>query len=153
MSREEAIMRWSEMSANERNRLVAEKIMGYTVRKDGYYDGGFNHIAGSRRPAYYLIDAQGNWSKEELTPEGAWHNCPHYTTDMNDAWLIMDYLKPGRAGAEIEGIENHEKFLQLARFVDTLAYHMDSWWSWPRERLCAEICKAALRAVGVEIED
>jgi hypothetical protein len=148
-------MKWTEMSPRDKDALIFEKVMeGHaqcttTTVVCRMLGETFLHWScptcgaeGTDRPVFgmqYVHDKPG---------------MPAYTTSMDAAWQIMDHLKPGRAGVDAVKTEDHETFMRRAVFVNILDTHgFGSWWSWPRERLCAEICKAALIACGVEIED
>jgi hypothetical protein len=86
---------------------------------------------------------------ERVGAEGH-ESIPKYTESMDDAWLIMDHLKPGRR-YEREPYEQGD-FMRLATFVDQLCNISMNWWSLTREEMCETVCIAALRAQGLTIE-
>lgn len=119
---------WSTLTPNERDALIAQHVFGRKVVK---------------------------WHPERdmlMRREGAegHESIPHYTESLDDLWLIMDYLKPGRRDKG----ESHKRgdFMRLATFVDQLCNMDGCWWSWTKERLCETICIAALRAQELIIE-
>lgn len=149
-------MKWAEMTSRQKDRLIAEKIMGYTVREHGEYDGGFAHVEGVHAPAFYLFDAQGNadWRKECTSEIEAWFLCPHYTTDMNVAWQVLQKMST-RHNEQAEFLDE-----PFAQFTDELLPNSagEIWTAyqcmarevarWTPEK----ICLAALKACGEDIE-
>lgn len=85
--------KWSEIQYRQKDRMIAEKLMNYTVRRHGYYDGGFQ-LTSEKSPAYYLFDAMGNadWHREHISVAGAWADCPHYSTNMGLAWEALRFF-------------------------------------------------------------
>jgi hypothetical protein len=142
--------KWSEMSPKQRDRMVAEKIMGYTVRKHGYYDGGFQSSSSVKRPAYYLFDAEGNadWHREHISEVAAWAGCPSYTTDMGAAWSVVRRMDT----------VHKDRFVPFAVYLGLLTVHLEDVPS-PRAfqmnlgRLSKitpeDVCFAALKALGI----
>lgn len=157
-------MKWAEMGTRMRDRLIAEKVMGYSVRADGCYDGGFAHATRDLVPAYYLFDEQGktDWRMERPTQEGAWDTCRQYTTSMDAAWLAVEKLKSEKWFDNVELVylkRNQRRDTEYIRvnfcFRNVTNAGKGPWNHYYAEAATAPeaICLAALRAVGIEIEE
>lgn len=140
-------MKWSELSERAKDRLIAEKVMSHTVRAQGTYDGGFAHVGGKPRPAYYLfMNGETDWRKECASEDEAWNLCPRYTTSMDAAWQLTERF----GAAELKKWPNVRRY-ENTPYSCTITTHGNAFSAWgttPQEA----ICFAALRAVGVEVE-
>lgn len=114
-------MNWDEMSARERDALVAEKIFGTPL--DPY------------RPGWVIDGNIRTYLK-------------NYTTDISAAWEVVEKMR--ERGHDFDaGAWNKMKPVWSARFPkeDVNNSHYDSLGDTAPEA----ICKAALRTVGVEV--
>lgn len=79
-------------AGGEMDRLIAEKVMGYTVY---HYDKDHPNNC-----YYMLMDADfdpvlftGNYrDSEKKTEEEAWNDCPEFSTDILAAWEVVKKL-------------------------------------------------------------
>ncbi len=109
------------------NTLIAEKVFGQTVL----------HKTVWNRP----LIAKRNGLTEEI---------PHYSTDMNAAWIALKYACLGYPEHLVDrGKLVKELFVRIQEHdeIDT-RYMLGVMCAWTPEM----ICKAILRAYGVEIE-
>jgi hypothetical protein len=122
------VKKWTEMSARERDALVAEKVMGWVDVRSGGKEN---------TPAHWFI---GRGS------DGLYHHIPNYTTRMDNAWEVAEKLKIAIIPQAGEPPQNMKYLAE----VGTEPFE-------PKIEVFAPtapqaICLAALRAVGVEIE-
>lgn len=146
-------MKWTEMTSEQKNALIHEKVMGVSLTCHATLDI-------KRGQGFYFWNCFecGYFSTGKDSPITNDHprqmDIPPYTTDMNAAWLIIQKMST----------RHHEQseFLDepFARFTDELLPNRagEIWTAyncmatevahWTAEK----ICMAALKACGVEIE-
>jgi hypothetical protein len=160
-------MKWDEMTDIQQNALVAEKVMGWQ-----WIPFDFDDAYPMKDQLWLLPDAlsthdlsPGEWTwyqeEEQVYPEGKLFPLPHkdnrivpswlpyYTKSMNDAWQIVEklgenldirlYMEEGFSGKYCVNIWKRDG----GRIVG----HEHSNTSMPDA-----ICKAALKACGVQVE-
>lgn len=154
------IIKWSELTRKQRDRLIGEKVMGdtytcnvvpdFTTHQNPSRAGGiaFTHTTWLC-PA---CGATGYYGKESLVAHEKPSPIPGYSASLDAAWLVVRKMN-----VPVEG-----KFDRYARFIDALEsivgsdlffdlFYCDS--ASDDQHLTAErICIAALRAVGVQVE-
>lgn len=153
-------MKWAEMSKEERNLLIHEKVMGGqahcpnsypTITFNGYQilEWRCQQCGQTGRGGAVHDPTTGGYLVAHSIP-----NIPPYTTDMNAAWLIIQKM-PTRHHEQAEFLDE-----PFARFTDELLPNRagEIWTAyncmatevahWTAEK----ICMAALKACGVEIE-
>lgn len=161
-------MKWDEMTDIQQNALIAEKVMGWQ-----WIPFDFHDAHPMKDQLWLLPDAlsthdlsSGEWTwymeEEEVYPEGKLFPLPHkdnrivpawlpgYTTDMNDAWQIVEKL-----GEKLFDIRLYREEGFTAKYCvniwkrddGTLAGRGRSDISMPDA-----ICKASLMAMGVKID-
>ena len=116
-------MKWDEMTDQQRNVLVAEKIFNRQV------------VEWEGTSVLLLVNTS--------YPSGV-EGLPSYTTDMNDAWKILDNL------GEVHDMRIHveSEHYEIKIFVKDAGLAGEAFSS---TNMAEAICKAALKAVGVEI--
>ena len=134
-------IKWSEMTPDQRDALVHLKVMSNICTGKA---GKHQRIYADGTPPtswWYCSGCAKRWPEDP--GEHSADIPPHYTTDMNAAWLVVEKFKQdGRGGYE---------FIQWQ-------YHLGNLYGRPSYRdtlydLNPEgVCIAGLRAVGVEIE-
>lgn len=176
-------MKWSELSEIQRNALVCEKIFGWQWISYTYYDAAppddqlwllpDGQSASKLTPGEwtYYLDEPEVYPEDSLLPLPHKDNrhlpywIPDYSTSMDAAWQILAHLK------------EHKQFVNFAihcdkadrRFdydriainicfrntvnVDRYPYHHSTIKVETLDEMPEAICKAALMAVGVELED
>jgi hypothetical protein len=118
-------VKWADMSPRQRDALVAEKVMGLVVHPHGgVWDG--------KNPATYRTNF-------------------HPSTDIGAAWEVVEKLAEQNSGDLSVSIYQRKTFQPLWRCTitdSTFKQHV------VYEHLSAPeaICKAALKAVGVDVE-
>lgn len=142
---------WADLSPQERDRLVAENVMGYTVHevvyeteRTAFWEPG---------PRYSLFDAQGELAKGYKTgkysrPEYVWHDCPPYTQSLDAAWSVIAYIY------KVEHSENEAQFLaKMQRRTAFMRWFGQAHlWSLSAREAAEVICFEALRLFGFEVE-
>lgn len=132
-------MKWSDMTEEGRDRLVAEKVMGVSIGKcagTAYYTGRIG------MDEWYCETCKIFYDDIE---EGGKHDAPipSYSTDMNDAWKIMGLEKFSHASITRSVMRKGQWLCSLNRGLPHEAYA-----SIAQEAVCI----AALSACGVDIE-
>lgn len=130
------MINWQELSPEQRNRLVAEKVMGW---KSKNCNGEIGEKSISSDGWYCLkCGYSGYWGDDQEHEQVPLH----YTTDMNVAMEVIHHFT-----VPIAIWKGHDftcKFLGV--FADEKPSYGIS------KNLAEAICKAALRSVGVDIE-
>lgn len=146
---------WSEMSTEERDAMVAEKVMGYSERFDvsqarSLKSAKIWRIAFKNKPQVYLDI--GSY-KSFVTRDGTKISCgePHsvhfpksFSTSISSAFEVAEKLKSEWQFA-VAWIENKGKW--QAGFWKDHVTHFES----ESDTASEAICLAALKAVGVEV--
>lgn len=158
----EPVFKWATMRDIQRNALIAEKIMGWQWVPYTFYDSGQADqlwlLPNAQSVAdltpgewtYYEEDAQGQRIGNRYLP--TW--IPHYTTDMNAAWEVLQAMST-RYSAQSEFVDE-----PFAQFVDVLLPNSggEIWTAWKcmatevAKWTPESICKASLKSVGIPIE-
>lgn len=139
-------MKWNELSPRERDALVATHIFGTQVE----------HLT---QREYRFTNEEGEEEVHELlTGYATLGKCgyqliPHYTTDMSTAWQVLQHL------ATRYNPKSRYDYEPFNRLTDALLGEREEIYpshdcmyeiaKWTPDR----ICLAALRAVGVTIEE
>jgi|SRR5882762_4291372 len=154
-------MKWDELSAEQRDRLVHEKVMGHAAVCPGKLIASHVKVpsrAGGTAYSYWQIacdtcelvgysDSEDNIPKEHPPKV----DVPKYSTDMNAAWKIVEKL--------------YEQF-DMCIFMDAgypYKYGITAYkrevntsikvgYGYSKTSASEAICLAALKVVGVEIE-
>jgi hypothetical protein len=156
-------MKWAEMSAEERDRLVHEKVMGLRVEPcaTAQYYGDKQQIVVRCEGCGYEFEESNITSYGEHGPDAyalqPMHNIPvpHYSASMDAAMLIVKRInepgKPDASGARYRRyglfVDALEKIVGSNMFFDLFYYYEGDF------HLTADrICLASLEACGVEVE-
>lgn len=135
-------MKWSEMTPEQRNRLVHEKVMGIdpAIPCSGTFvtnphDGHETLYCPKCDAGIFFGDSKTH--KQPLVPA--------YTTDMNAAWLAVERItQPPTKPLEINAPK--------AIFAHWWAHGVDLW-AMKGGEAAEAICITALRVHGVSIEE
>jgi len=151
-------VKWDELTPEQRDRLVAEKVMGWEAKE---CNGAIGEKPNSP-DGWYCLECgyDGGWgssTKHEGMP-------PHYSTEMNDTWKLVEKMT-SRMGYQDITFEwhgplfkpEHNYLTQEGYPLGTTCWYVIIVHDGLREFICADtpqesICKAALKAVGVELE-
>jgi len=146
-------MKWSELTPEQRNRLVYDQIM-----KPVMCNGPW-HIHTLPDGARQICRCTcGYECANELPAQPASHERPvwslvPYSTDMNAAWEIVEHF----AKLPDDPFESRWKKYQFIHDLGMLPCDSPSWYDISYEILAswtpALICLAALKAYGVEIDE
>src|SRR5579859_7168750 len=146
-------MKWAGIDDKERVRLILQHVIPHAMSDSFRVENGDIIVPRGQGPIDWPVaawdDVANCWQTRDIGSN--WLTSFDPLHDPNDGWLILDHLKPGRAGLDPQ--EDQNTFLTRATFVSLLENRMDRWWAWPKERFCTELCMAALRACGVQIEE
>ena len=146
-------MNWSSLTPRERDALVAEKVMGWVIDPGACHDDPTEiHTAFLFDPAQYP-DAYPSVS-HGLRPERSDQFVPHYTTQIARAWEVVEKMQSMNHQQDIHIQCLHGKWDVSMCHFERNEEQME-WGDWTINAPTAPeaICKAALRAVGVKIED
>jgi len=141
-------MKWSEMSTEERNRLVAEKVMGtlQCLDKRAWQKGPVQVAQGWQClscGAWGTGMAPGQHDKPD-------EMIPHYTTDINAAWQIVEAGKFHSVELECYLPKNTEQALYRC-FILVVA-EGQPYKQYASKTAQEAICLASLKACGVRVE-
>lgn len=131
------VVKLSEMTPREIDALVAEKVMGwYWSETDEMLEGLFPPVGDYRRTLSWL----------NFDSNGYVLSMPNYSTNISDAWIVIDKLK----GLNIVNLHYAigEWTVDVYDFDTGKMLAISS-----SETAPMAICKAALKAVGIEIEE
>lgn len=97
---------------------------------------------------YVLADKEGMRIGIGLTEEEAWQNVPHFSTDMSEAWRLVELLAAEGYTYAVEGLEPGGKPVRVSLFPATeeLAERQDC--SADADTPAAAICEAFLKVRG-----
>ena len=142
---------YADLNTEEKIRLILERVLHY--RCFDLWNEEHNQLWRSdafteerRKPTAFYDDMHHRWSLVSASGSVRDENTFNPLQSIDDAWLIMDHIKPGRAGLHSSVIQDQAKFLIRSRFVQKLAYESDNWWYQTREQLCEMLCRYALEA-------
>lgn len=134
-------MKWSELSPEQRDRLVHEQVMKHSP--DEPCTGDFVPMVPEADGLYCTgCGAEAYWHDDQ---EHERPIPPHYTTDMNAAWRVVEKMKEGGRTNPLNSL-----------FVPW-QYHLSYLYGRPSHRdvlydLNPEgICLAALKACGIAV--
>lgn len=123
-------------AGHEMDALVAERVMGWT-REECIIDG----------------QSLGLWFRKPGTTgeRGLFSGCPHYSTDIKDAWAIVEKLRDMWTEAT-EGVsgfyDDFPRPFNDGVFFEYLHRCADRRWPWAFLYVTpVNICRAALRAM------
>lgn len=139
-------MNWAELKDWERNKLIGEKIMEWTV-VEGHSDFCKRENCLNREERFGIKKADGCFSFGKTEAEAWDQSMPRFWERIEDAWEIVRKMRED--GYFFEIIENIWKNVEV--------YFMKPYAQWPRpyaseSNAVEAICKAALKAKGVDIE-
>lgn len=120
-------------AGREMDALVAEKVMGLVLTCP--VDARCDHSVGTNRDG---TSAKRNFCR---WPDGKEHWIPFYSTDIADAWQVVEKLKANGNNVWVEWAGTVWVCGTTSVFPDIEA-----------DTATLAICKAALKAVGVEME-
>lgn len=120
---------WKDLTTEQKDRLIAEKIMGWEPQE---CDGSISWDHGIWR----CLECGKDGTRHEETT----HNTPtpHYTTSLDDAWMLIEHIIDQLSDATVKLAQWEEREM--------------CFWCMRKDELCNEICIAALRAVGIEVQ-
>src|SRR5579859_3925275 len=125
---------WSALSPRERDALVCQVI----------FDGMGSCPGDALR---YGNDGSLICSicwERSASSQGLFHAIPRYTQSMDAAWLVVERItQPPQSPSEA---------MQAANTRFALWWEMATLWAYSKEDAAAEICIAALRAAGIELD-
>jgi len=154
-------MKWSEMSTEERDRLVYTKVMGNpeickgktTIRKCDTPSRKIGEIAFS----YWVATCDScKWEKTCGSPDDApkehapWVDIPSYSTDMNAAWQIVEAGK--FHSVELECYLPDITEPALYRCFILVVAEGQPYKQYASKTAQEAICLASLKARGVRVE-
>lgn len=118
---------WGEMTPEERDALVAEKVMGWEKSVD----------PDNPNETVYISPGDPNWRKG--------HRPPFYTRRINYAWDIVEKLEEDGWGLRLSTYADGDRDATFVHVVGSKAVSA-------YERSAPEsICRAALRVKGVDV--
>lgn len=136
------VIKWHQLKPQERDALIAEKVMGlnvehWTESERETIDEDGNPEVWSLRTGYVIIDGLSN------------PTVSRYTSNMDAAWQVLEHI------FRVEQSPNEEHFFaKMERRRRMLAwFELAHLWSMTATEAAEAICKAALQAVGHEIGD
>src|SRR5712675_1267162 len=101
-------MKWNELTNEQRDKIIHKKVMGAATLCPGKLIASRVDVpsrAGGTAYTYWELacdtcETIGSAESEDAIPGEHPSEFPvmDYSTDLNDAWRIMDHLKPGRRG-------------------------------------------------------
>ena len=123
---------WAAMTPHERDALIAEKVMGYTL------DDEFADMMFEGRPCV----------KQLRTQDDEWGVLPYYSTDIGAAWQLID-----RHPHYVLLVRSNETNSKLVPWAEEMAWRC-RFYAPEKFEACAAtaphaICLAALKAIGV----
>jgi hypothetical protein len=145
-------VKWDELSDKDKVKLILERVYGYRiVESEQYVDKNRGKLpADFHWPIAWWDELHEAWGTRDRGDN--WNTFFDPLNDMNVAWQIMDHFRPGRVDLSHIEQESHESFMRRAKFVDQLDCRMSiRWWACTQKELCEAICKAALKASGIDI--
>ena len=159
-------LRWSEMSPEQRDALIHEKVMGKRLICGGTIEFSEHDVPNRAGGVAFTMTI---WTCQRCGEVGAGKppECheklvplPHYTTDMNAAWQVLQHaLDQGRGYASMTLYHRHAGEQDKDGYLEIDMHLQDEYQYLPPvhvedHRLSGAevICLAALRAVGVTIE-
>jgi hypothetical protein len=148
-------MKWSDMSTEERDRLMHTRVMSGSIGKcagTAYYTGRIGEdewYCDTCKNYYYDIEEDG---KHDMP-------IPSYSTDMNAAWQIVECKKFAHIRIEIDRTlpdvpQKHLCQIVMHEQEEILPHPLQM----RRKFICSgktsqeAICLTALKACGVEVE-
>lgn len=136
----------------EIDRLVAEKVMGYTVyHYEDYAENNFYRLMDEYWNLVLLSPGLENGKRK--TEGQAWEDVPRYSTDIADAWLVVEKMRLSILrlpdGHWLSGKIQAGTYLDPA--LGTIDGYLDDHDQADNAPLA--ICLAALKAVGVEVKE
>lgn len=150
-------MNWDELSPEQKNALIAKKVMGW---KPGACDGEIGEKSISPDGWYcQKCGHSGYWGDDQEHEQVP----PRYTTDMNAAWKIAEKMVARMGWDDLEFKWRGPIFKPEYEYLTTEGYPLSTtcWYvhvefDGKRKFICADtpqeaICKAALKSLGVEI--
>ena len=156
-------MKWSEMSARERDILVAENVMGFAPVRPLDLVGTTSEILHEDGAWYYKDDG-------ERDTEGVWHRHPdalpcwtpesRYTTSIAAAWEVVEKMRTSDFDCTF-GVCSDGAWAKFFHYTESEGDYergghasvdpRDANEDW-EATTCLAICEAAASAKGVEIE-
>ena len=118
------------MNLREIDRLVAEKVMGWEEVKENDF---------IKRPDVDFIG-----KAPDRFCEDAWSILPNYSTDISDAWEVVEQLREKELYVDIDTFAEHYD-VRVVSGPYEVGHSLS-------ETAPLAICLAALKAVGIEVK-
>lgn len=139
------------MDSKEIDKLVASKVFGYPIAECEvleYTDSGDYFVKRWRMRTDTYPGGFCNFFGEvfEYQEGEVWEDIPEYSTDMNAAYKIIDYMRCYWDMYSFEESWEIKLWRPIGPFADKSVYVEDK-----SAAVC--ICKAALKMIGVDIEN
>jgi hypothetical protein len=143
-------MKWAEMTPEQKDALVAEKVMGWQWVPAERFAPNAKKGTSWLLPEGGLLAVKSDVGAEwKLIGDGRYmprYWIPRYTASMDAAWLVVEKMKESDQTL-------YELFIEaLLRFTDALEAGVNILIHFMRNLTPEHICLAALNAVWVEIE-
>jgi len=130
--------KWTEMTPRERDALVAEKVFGNKV---SWFSLHVNSLGYEEN----LPDKDGDCPMQLMLADGEWSTIPKYTTDISAAWEVMEKMRKSGCLVSVHNV--------FGGYRSTVVPHEhDAFWG-DAPTAPEAICLAALRAVGVDVDE
>jgi hypothetical protein len=144
-------MKWSELSTEERDRLINTKVMGNPEFCDGNVVATPANYSSSPMSSSYVVWVCGKCNMmgtcntmQDVPAQHVSKDIPSYSTDMNAAWRIVEHI------AALPKTTDEPDHSRASRFM--LWWENNSLWSHSAQQAIDAICLWALKDYGVEIE-
>jgi len=147
MNADSTPVQWSTLTAEQKNQLVATKVMGLDLHCTGRLTYGATDILFQQQVSVCLdCNALVTTKRGQQLPAQHTRSVANYSQSLDTAWLVVRQM--------------NEDGHQYARFIDALEAIVGSemffdlfYCDQHDQHLTADrICVAALRAVGVEVQ-
>lgn len=141
-------MTWDKMSERERDALVAEKVMQFKKHEWAEHEALENTLfcsfCGSTMQKGTKLFLDGTTKQTYFCNEKSF---PHYTTDISDAWTVVEKLRSKYLEFYMNtlGSDLWECEVEIGEANNFIVVNAKS------QNPCEAICYCALRAKGVEI--
>jgi hypothetical protein len=145
------VINWNTLTPDERNRIVAEKVMGWQEKEcEGQWIGyGYDYGMKWEDDNYYICNV---CEAKTYRPTGGEHKQDlilPYSTDMNAAMTIVNkWIMQGRVVFECKLLSEFHMNIYTATFIRDDGSQVQS----SNTRSTEAICVTSLRAQGCEVK-